>query len=67
MEPHDVPQRLEEVSNRWYCSDEEGPFAGQAMREGSMCSMKLSGSYRGEHSQIIRPLFNSVVHVLTDV
>ena len=44
--------------------DEEGLFAGQAMREGSMCSMKLSGSYRGE---LIRTLFNSIVHVLTDV
>ena len=51
----------------WYCSNKEGPFASQAMREYSMCSMKLSSSCRGEHSQLIRPLFNSVVHMLTDV
>ena len=62
MEPLDVLQRLEEVSNRWYCTDEEGLFAGQAIREGSMCSMRLIGSYRGEPFQLIKPLFNLVVH-----
>ena len=66
MEPQNVLQRLEEVTNRWYCSDEEGPFARQAMCEGSMCSMRMSGSYRGEHFQL-RPLIHFVVHVMTDV